>query len=58
MHAYTLHVISCFFIIFFLRFNDHWKYALQKLSFLSALVTYLKTEKLVSREETAAMIGG
>ncbi|XP_022343216.1 translin-like [Crassostrea virginica] len=39
------------------RFNDHWKYALQKLSFLSALVTYLKTEKLVSREETAAMIG-
>lgn len=46
------------FVLFFLRFNDHWKYALQKLSFLSALVTYLKTEKLVSREETAAMIGG
>lgn len=46
------------FLLFFLRFNDHWKYALQKLSFLSALVTYLKTEKLVSREETAAMIGG
>ncbi|XP_048728377.1 translin-like [Ostrea edulis] len=39
------------------RFHDHWKYALQKLSFLSALITYLKTEKLVSREETATMLG-
>ncbi|XP_062582455.1 translin-like [Saccostrea cucullata] len=39
------------------RFHDHWKFALQKLSFLSALVTYLRTEKLVTREETAGMMG-
>ncbi|XP_060070004.1 translin-like [Ylistrum balloti] len=39
------------------RFHDHWKFSMQRCCFLSAFITYLQTEKLVTREETAAKLG-
>ena len=40
------------------RFHDHWKFIMQRLSYLAALICYLQTEKLITREETAQMLGG
>lgn len=39
------------------RFSDHWKFGSQRLVYLSALIVYLKEERLASREETAATLG-
>jgi len=39
------------------RFHDHWKFVMQKCCLLSAFVTYLQTEELVTREVTAARLG-
>ncbi|XP_059149926.1 translin-like [Physella acuta] len=39
------------------RFNDHWKFVTQRCVYLSALVVYLKEERLISREEAADQIG-
>ena len=48
-----LHLICCIS-----RFNDQWRFSLQRLAFLSAYLQYLQTESLVTREQTAALIGG
>lgn len=39
------------------RFNDHWRFVTQQLSFLVALIVYLEKGVLVSREEFAEIIG-
>ncbi|XP_075219455.1 translin [Lycorma delicatula] len=39
------------------HYNDHWRYVTQQLSFLVALVVYLESERLVTREEFADIIG-
>ena len=40
------------------RFHDHWRFVIQRLGFLAALTIYLETEKLATREEMAAILGG
>ncbi|XP_064646843.1 translin-like [Lineus longissimus] len=39
------------------RFHDHWRLVTQRLVFVTALVVYLESERLVTREETAEMLG-
>ncbi|XP_033105675.1 translin-like [Anneissia japonica] len=39
------------------KFHDHWRFVTQRLIFLSALTTYLETETLITREETAKLFG-
>lgn len=39
------------------RYNDQWRFLMQRLAFLSAFLQYLQTESLVTREQTAALIG-
>ncbi|XP_041372179.1 translin-like [Gigantopelta aegis] len=39
------------------RFHDQWRFVLQRLTSLAALITYLETETLIGRDEAAAMIG-
>ena len=41
-----------------LRYHDHWRFALQRLSFVASFVIYLETGKLATRSEVAQMIGG
>lgn len=40
------------------RYHDHWRFALQKLSFLASFVIFLESGKLATRSEIAQMIGG
>lgn len=40
------------------RYNDHWRYVTQRLSFLIALTIYLEVGMLVSRETVAGILGG
>lgn len=39
------------------RFNDHWRFVIQRLCFLAALIVYLETETMITREENAALLG-
>ncbi|XP_074652926.1 translin-like [Tubulanus polymorphus] len=39
------------------RFHDHWKFVSQRLVFICALIVYLETESLITKDETAAMLG-
>ncbi|XP_072325846.1 translin isoform X1 [Scyliorhinus torazame] len=39
------------------RFNEHWRFVLQRLIFLAAFVVYLETETLVTREAVAGILG-
>ncbi|XP_045208227.1 translin-like [Mercenaria mercenaria] len=39
------------------RYNDQWRFVIQRLAFLSAYLTYLQSETLVTRETVAQMIG-
>uniref|UniRef100_A0A4W3JS09 Translin n=1 Tax=Callorhinchus milii TaxID=7868 RepID=A0A4W3JS09_CALMI len=39
------------------RFNEHWRFVLQRLVFLAAFVVYLESETLVSREVVAEILG-
>ncbi|XP_049784919.1 translin [Schistocerca cancellata] len=39
------------------RFNDHWRYAVQRLAFLAALTIYLETGDLATRETVAEILG-
>ena len=39
------------------RFNDHWRFASQRASFLASFLVYLKFDRLVTREEVAEMLG-
>jgi hypothetical protein len=39
------------------RFQEHWRFVLQRLAFLATFVGYLECEALVTREEAAKIIG-
>lgn len=39
------------------KYNDQWRFLMQRLAFLSAFLLYLQTENLVTREQTAELIG-
>lgn len=39
------------------RYQEHWRFVLQRLAFLAAFVGYLESEVLVTREEVAKIIG-
>ncbi|XP_046333290.1 translin-like [Haliotis rufescens] len=39
------------------RFHDHWRFVSQRLTGLSAYIVYLEKEALISREDSAAMLG-
>lgn len=39
------------------RFNEHWRFVLQRLIFLAAFVVYLESETLVTREDVAVILG-
>ncbi|XP_067843161.1 translin isoform X1 [Heptranchias perlo] len=39
------------------RFNEHWRFVLQRLVFLAAFVVYLESETLVTREAVAGILG-
>lgn len=40
------------------RFNDHWRFVIQRLCFLASLLVYLESEKLATRESVAELLGG
>lgn len=40
------------------RYNDHWRFATQRLCFLAALIVFLEKGFLVDRVTAAQMIGG
>lgn len=40
------------------RYNDHWRYAIQRLCFLAALIIFLEKGILVDKDTTAEIIGG
>lgn len=40
------------------RYNDHWRFATQRLCFLAALIVFLEKGILVDRVTVAQMIGG
>ncbi|KAK6181030.1 hypothetical protein SNE40_008974 [Patella caerulea] len=39
------------------KYHDHWKFAIQRLAFLAALVIFLETEQLIDRQTAADIIG-
>ncbi|XP_071942224.1 translin-like [Antedon mediterranea] len=39
------------------RFHDHWRFVTQRLIFLAALTTYIESDTLITREETAKLFG-
>ncbi|KAL5011030.1 hypothetical protein ScPMuIL_013335 [Solemya velum] len=39
------------------RFHDHWRFVIQRLSFLAAFLKFLQSEQLISREDTANLLG-
>ncbi|KAG5852833.1 translin [Anguilla anguilla] len=39
------------------RFHEHWRFVLQRVTFLAAFVVYLESESLVTREEVAQILG-
>lgn len=39
------------------RFHEHWRFVLQRVTFLAAFVVYLESETLVKREEVAHILG-
>lgn len=39
------------------RFHDHWRFVIQRTSFLAAMLVYLEEERLASHEEVAAIMG-
>ncbi|XP_014678545.1 PREDICTED: translin-like [Priapulus caudatus] len=41
----------------YFRFNDHWRFVVQRLSFLAALIVYMESEMLITKEEAAAILG-
>lgn len=40
------------------RFNDHWRFVIQRLCFLATFIVYLESERMITREECAEMLGG
>ncbi|MBN3306557.1 TSN protein, partial [Amia calva] len=48
---------SSFYQPFSCRFHEHWRFVLQRVTFLAAFVVYLETETLVTREEVAKILG-
>ncbi|XP_035657946.1 translin-like [Branchiostoma floridae] len=39
------------------RFHDHWRFANQRCVFLAAFLVYLESDKLITREEAAELLG-
>lgn len=39
------------------RFHEHWRFVMQRVTFLAAFVVYLESESLVTREEVAQILG-
>jgi len=39
------------------RFHDHWRFVNQRLCFLAALMIYLQTEELITKEKAASILG-
>ncbi|XP_076453210.1 translin-like [Babylonia areolata] len=39
------------------RFNDQWRFVIQRLAYLSALKVYLMRDQLISQQETADILG-
>lgn len=39
------------------RYNDQWRFLIQRLAFLAAFLTYLESETMVTRIQVAEMIG-
>jgi len=39
------------------RFNDHWRFLMQRLVFLSSFLIYLEREEMIPREEAASLLG-
>lgn len=42
----------------YFRFNDHWRYVMQRYSFLAALLFYLESEKLALHSDVGTLLGG
>lgn len=42
----------------YFRFNDHWRYIMQRYSFLAALLLYLESEKLALHSDVGKLLGG
>ena len=45
-------------VFFMFRYNDHWRFVIQRLSFLAAFLTYLRNESLITLTELANLLGG
>lgn len=39
------------------RYHDHWRFSMQRVSFLAALQVYLKSEQIITRAQVAEMLG-
>ncbi|KAK7092974.1 translin-like [Littorina saxatilis] len=39
------------------RFNDMWRFVIQRMAYLAALKVYLREDRLISQKETADMLG-
>ena len=42
----------------YFRFNDHWRFVMQRYSFLAALLFYLESEKLALHSDVGNLLGG
>lgn len=52
-HNFSLHVVYTY-----CRFCDHWRFVSQRFAFLGAFILYLESERLITRQELAEMLGG
>jgi len=39
------------------RFHDHWRFVLQRLCFMAALIVYLESDEMIKIKETAELLG-
>ena len=44
--------------LFLIRYSDHWRFVIQRLSFLASLLVYLESESLATRLDVAQLLGG
>lgn len=43
---------------FLIRYSDHWRFVIQRLSFLASLLVYLESDSLATRLDVAQLLGG
>lgn len=48
----------CIFYLHSCRYHDHWKFVIQRLSFLCSFYVYIQTKKLATRNDVATMLEG